>query len=74
MTVPVGINDGVQIVGYFIGADLTHRGFLFSGGGFKTITAPAPDTDIQTHDINDRGQIVVDSWSGDSAALAALQE
>jgi len=56
-SVPAGINDAGQIVGWFSDATGTH-GFLLSGGNFTTIDVPGAALGTQALGINVTGQIV----------------
>jgi probable HAF family extracellular repeat protein len=53
----VGINNRGQIVGRFVDANGTNRGFLRDTRGFTPIDFPGA-TSTATYKINDRGQIV----------------
>jgi hypothetical protein len=72
-TVPQGINNSRQIVGYFFGLSAPpYHGFLYSGGSFTTIDIPGAFNYTSANGINDSSQIVglfVDA-TGDHGFLA----
>jgi hypothetical protein len=45
-------------VGFYMDADQVRHGFLLKDGALTTIDHPLASSDTQTHDLNDRGQIV----------------
>src|SRR5215471_6153705 len=60
-TVPEGINDAGQIVGFFVvsGTVPTSQGFLRdTGGSFTTINVPSAPNATEPRGINNPGQIV----------------
>jgi probable HAF family extracellular repeat protein len=52
-TVPQGVNDSGEIVGYYIDAQGSH-GFTYSNGSFTT----APSNVVTAEGVNDAGQVV----------------
>ena len=57
-TIPFGINNSGQIVGYAIGPGLTTSGFIYSGETFTLINVVAPPALTWGYGINDQEQIV----------------
>jgi hypothetical protein len=72
-TVPTGINDSGQIVGWFIDTSRIYHGFLDNSGSFTTIDFPGSRF-TQAHGINNNGQIVLDFLGTDGYDHAILDD
>jgi probable HAF family extracellular repeat protein len=62
-TIPVGINDAGQIIGWYQAGSDTYDGFLYSGGSYTTLDSPLGGGNngrplTLAFGINDAGQIV----------------
>jgi len=72
-TVPTGINNNGQIVGWFIDTSRNYHGFLDDSGNLTTIDIPGSRF-TQAHGINDCGQIVLDFLGSDGYDHAVLDD
>ena len=62
-TIPMGINNSNEMVGYYMDATGHHHGFLYSGGNFTLIDFPGTNY-TELNGINDSGNIVGSSAEG----------
>jgi probable HAF family extracellular repeat protein len=73
-TIPAGINDQGQIVGFYTDTLGSHHGFLLDNGTFTTIDAPFPGVILtDAYGINNQGQVVgrfITNGSGDHGFVA----
>jgi hypothetical protein len=70
-TRPFGINGRCTIVGKYDGPDGHQHGFILENGAFTTLDIPGQDVTYLTS-INDRGDLVGLTYSGDSASVSFI--